>query len=73
MMAKKTASNQITLPNSVITRFADVEYFEVSTDGESIVLRPSISRADQIRAELAQLGIEEQDVAAAVSWARQDS
>lgn len=72
MLAKKTVKNQITLPKAVITRFGDVEYFDVSTDGDCIVLRPlQRSRADEVRARLAQLGIDEQDVTAAVSWTRE--
>ena len=71
MLVKKTTKNQITLPKTVITRFAGVEYFDVSTDGECIILRPlQKSRADEVRTQLAELGIDEQDVAAAVSWAR---
>jgi len=71
MLAKKTVKNQITLPKAVITRFGDVEYFDVSTDGECIILRPlQRSRADEVRARLLELGIDEQDVTAAVSWAR---
>jgi len=71
MLAKKTTKNQITLPKAVITRFNGVEYFDVSTDGESIVLRPlQRSRAREVRTRLAELGIGERDVAAAVSWAR---
>jgi hypothetical protein len=73
VLAKKTVKNQITLPKQVITRFKGVEYFDVSTDGTSIVLRPlQKSRADEVRARLAELGIEEKDVADAVSWARED-
>jgi hypothetical protein len=72
MLAKKTAKNQITLPKAVVTRFSGVDYFDVSTDGECIVLRPlQRSRVDEARGRLAQLGIEEQDVTAAVSWARE--
>lgn len=72
MLAKRTVKNQITLPKTVVARFNGVEYFDVSTDGETIVLRPlQISRADEVRARLAQLGVEEQDVSAAVAWARQ--
>ena len=72
MLAKKTSKNQITLPKAVITRFGGVEYFDVSTDGECIVLRPlQRSRAEEVRARLAELGIDEQDVAAAVSWTRE--
>ena len=71
MLAKKTIKNQITLPKAVVARFAGVEYFDVSTDGECIVLRPlQKSRADEVRAKLAELGIGEEDVSAAVSWAR---
>jgi hypothetical protein len=72
MLAKLTVKNQLTLPKAVVSRFGGVEYFEVSTDGSSIILRPlERSRADQVRQRLAQLGIEEQDVAAAVDWARE--
>lgn len=71
MLAKKTSKNQITLPKAVVTRFGDVEYFDVSTDGVSIVLHPlRRSRADEVRAQLSQLGVDESDVDAAVSWAR---
>ncbi|MGA8433178.1 MAG: hypothetical protein WB729_25375 [Candidatus Sulfotelmatobacter sp.] len=71
MLAKKTVKNQITLPKSVITRFRGVEYFDVSTDGQSIILRPlHRSRAEEVRTRLAQLGVDESDVSAAISWAR---
>jgi hypothetical protein len=44
----------------------------VSTDGDCIILRPlRRSRADEVRARLAQLGIDERDVTTAVSWARE--
>ena len=72
MLAKMTIKNQVTLPKTVVTRFAGVEYFDVSTDGESIVLRPlRRSRADEVRNQLAQLGIDDQDVSAAVRWSRE--
>ncbi len=71
MLAKMTVKNQLTLPKAVVSRFVGVEYFDVSTDGASIVLRPlQRSRADEVRERLAQFGIEDQDVAAAVKWAR---
>jgi hypothetical protein len=74
MLAKKTVKNQITLPKKVVGRFGEVEYFEVSTDGDCIILRPlQRSRAGEVRARLAQLGIRERDVAHAVSWARKNS
>jgi hypothetical protein len=71
MLAKKTVKNQITLPKAVVERFGNVEYFAVSTDGDSIVLRPlRQSRADEVRARLALLGIQDEDVQSAVEWAR---
>jgi hypothetical protein len=71
MLAKKTVKNQITLPKAVVTRFRGVDYFDVSTDGECIILRPlQRSRAEEVRARLAQLGVDESDVSAAISWAR---
>jgi hypothetical protein len=74
MLAKMTVKNQLTLPKAVVTRFTGVEYFDVSTDGSSIILRPlRRSRADEVRGQLAALGIDEQDVAAAVTWARESS
>lgn len=73
MLAKMTVKNQITLPKAVATRFGGVEYFDVSTDGASITLRPlRQSRADEVRQKLGELGINEQDVADAIQWAREN-
>lgn len=74
MLAKVTSKNQITLPKAVVSRFAGVEYFDVSTDGECVLLRPlQKSRADEVRAKLAELGVDERDVAGAVDWARKSA
>jgi len=74
MLAKLTSKKQITLPGAVASRFADVEYFDVSTDGECVVLRPlRESRADEVRAKLAELSVDEQDAADAVDWARKSA
>jgi bifunctional DNA-binding transcriptional regulator/antitoxin component of YhaV-PrlF toxin-antitoxin module len=71
LLAKKTTKNQITLPKKVVERFAGVDYFEVSTDGVSIILRPlQKSRAEEVRARLAELQVDENDVKAAVTWSR---
>jgi hypothetical protein len=71
MLANKTVENQINLPEAVVGQFAGVDYFEVSTDGECIILRPlEKSPGDEVREHLAQLGITEEDIAAAVKWAR---
>jgi hypothetical protein len=72
MLAKLTVKNQLTLPKAVATQFTGVEYFEVSTDGSAILLKPlRPSRLDEVRAKLEQLGITEQDVTDAIAWARQ--
>jgi len=72
VLAKMTVKNQLTLPKAVATKFGGVEYFDVSTDGVSITLRPlRRSRADEVRERLEELGITEQDVADAIKWARE--
>jgi bifunctional DNA-binding transcriptional regulator/antitoxin component of YhaV-PrlF toxin-antitoxin module len=72
MLAKLTVKNQLTIPKAVATRFAGVEYFDVSTDGTSITLKPlQPSRLDEVRAKLESLGITEQDITDAIAWARQ--
>lgn len=55
----------------MVERFGNVEYFAVSTDGDSIVLRPlRESRTDEVRVRLASLGIQDEDVQNAMEWAR---
>ena len=57
MVAKRTSKNQITLPKAVVTRFGECEYFDVTTDGDRITLRPlQRSRSDDVRAKLDELG-----------------
>ncbi len=71
-IAKLTSKNQLTLPKSITREIGDPEYFEVTVEGNQIILTPvKIQRADAVRAKLAELGINEQDVADAVDWARQ--
>lgn len=71
MLAKKTSKNQLTLPKAIVSRFAGVDYFDVSTDGKAIVLRPlETSRAEEVRQRLADLRINEADIAQAITWAR---
>jgi hypothetical protein len=49
-----------------------VEYFDVQTRNGQVILTPvRIQRADAVRAKLAELELNEQDIADAVSWARQ--
>ncbi len=71
MLAKLTAKNQLTLPKAALQAVGAAEYFEVETRDGQIVLTPvRIQRADAVRAKLAELGIDEQDVTDAVAWAR---
>lgn len=72
MLAKLTVKNQLTLPKAVATQFPGVEYFDVSTDGSAITLKPlRTSRIEEVWAHLEKLGITEQDVSDAVRWARE--
>jgi hypothetical protein len=72
VLAKLTVKNQLTLPKAVATRFKGVEYFEVSTDGSAITLKPlRPSRIEEVWAHLEKLGITEKDVDDAVRWARE--
>jgi len=71
MLAKITSKNQLTLPKSVVAAVGPAEYFDVETRNGAIVLTPvRIQRGDAVRAKLAELGLQEQDIAAAVAWAR---
>lgn len=70
MLAKITAKNQLTLPKAATNAVGPAEYFEVETRDGCIILTPvRIQRADAVRAKLAELDLNEQDIADAVSWA----
>jgi hypothetical protein len=74
MLAKKTSKNQLTLPKAVVNHFLGVDYFDATTDGRTILLRPiEMSRAGEVRERLAALGITELDVDDALKWARAKS
>lgn len=71
MLAKLTSKNQLTLPKAVLGTVEKAEYFEVTAEDGRIVLTPvRVARADAVRRKLKSLGITEDDVAAAVDWAR---
>jgi len=75
MLAKKTAKNQITLPKAIVEKLANTDYFEVSLQGEEIVLRPVVIEAkgtklERVRSKMKALGLTEKDVDAAIHWAR---
>ncbi len=71
MLAKLTSKNQLTLPKSITAAVGTTEYFDVEASNGRIVLTPvRIQRGDAVRAKLAELGLQEQDTADAVAWAR---
>ncbi len=71
MLAKLTSKNQLTLPKAVVSAVPKAEYFDVTEEGGRIVLTPvRLTRADAVRAKLADLGLSQADVAEAVAWAR---
>ena len=71
MLAKITSKNQLTLPKAITDVIGPVQYFDVQTNEGVIVLTPvRIQRADAVRAKLAELGLQEGDIADAVTWAR---
>jgi len=71
MLAKLTSKNQLTLPKAAVEAAGSAEYFEVEARDGQLVLTPvRIQRADAVRAKLAKLDLGEDDVAAAVAWAR---
>ncbi len=74
MLAKITSKNQLTLPKAVTNAVGATEYFDVQAKGGQIILTPvRIQRADAVRAKLAEMGIDEQDVADAVAWSRKQA
>lgn len=73
MLAKLTSKNQLTLPKSIVQQ-VNAEYFEVTTENGRVILTPvKIQRADAVREKLETLGISEDDVSAAIGWARKSA
>lgn len=71
MLAKLTSKNQLTLPKAAVEAAGNAEYFEISVRAGQIVLTPvRIQRADAVRAKLAKLDLDDNDLAEAVAWAR---
>ena len=71
MFAKLTSKNQLTLPKSAVEAAGNAEYFEIEARAGQLVLTPvRLQRADAVRAKLAALDLGDDDLAAAVAWAR---
>lgn len=71
MLAKRTVKNQITLPKAIASQFPGIEYFEIRTENQRIILEPlRRGQADAVRKKLAALKITESGIAEAIKWAR---
>ena len=71
MLAKPTSKKQLTLPKAAMSVVEGSDYLDVTEENGRIVLTPvRMNRADTVRAKLAELGVMEDDVADAVTWAR---
>jgi len=72
MLAKLTSKNQITLPKAAVSEVEAAEYFDVAVESGRIILTPvRVQQAQAVRQKLEALGISEQDIEDAITWARQ--
>ena len=76
MLCKLTYKNQIILPKKIVEKFKDVEYFEVETRNEKIILKPvkitPLITLEQIKEKIASLGLKEEDIEKSIQWARKN-
>ena len=71
MPAKPKSKNQMTLPKSITASVGPAAYSDVQARAGQVILAPvRIQCDDAVRAKLAELDLDEADVAAAVAWAR---
>ena len=73
MLAKLTSKNQITIPKKILSQLEDVKYFDIDLKDGIVLLKPiKVFETDlkDIRAKIKKLGLSEDCVAEAVSWAR---
>lgn len=74
MLAKLTSKNQLTLPKAAVEATGNAEYFDIEVHAGQLLLTPvRMQRADAVRAKLAELDLGDNDLAAAVAWARRAS
>jgi len=73
MLAKKTIKDQITLPRKIIRDFEGTDYFDVTAQDGKIILTPvnvKPSLLGEVRENMKNLGITDDDIEDAVRWAR---
>ena len=62
MLAKKTSKNQVTLPKKALQEIPETDYFDVTTNGRVLILRPVTvsepgSRLATVRQKIKDLGL----------------
>jgi hypothetical protein len=73
MLAKLTSKNQITIPKKIMDQLPDVKYFHLDLNNGVIRLKPLTvydTNLDRIRSKIKKLGLKENTVREAISWAR---
>ena len=73
MLAKMTSKNQITIPKKIMDQLPDVKYFDINLRDGVIRLKPLTvydTDLDRIRSKIRKLGLKENTVREAISWAR---
>lgn len=71
MLTRLTADGRLALPKALLASFPGVDCFNATVEQGRLVLSPvQLSRANEVRNKLEELGIAEADVKDAVVWAR---
>ncbi len=73
MIAKLTSKNQLTIPKKIIEKMPETKYFDIETDGNTIIMKPLTlydTDLDKIRKKMKTLGLSQNCVSEAISWAR---
>jgi len=75
MLAKLTSKNQLTLPKAAVQYFHDATHFVIEVKEDALILKPArVQPAGEtlaaVRKKIKRLGLKEDDVKAAVRWAR---
>ena len=73
MLAKLTAKNQITIPKQIIDQIPETRYFDVTLNGETVVMKPVTiydTDLEQVRSKIKELGLKPDCVTEAIKWAR---
>ena len=73
MLAKLTSKNQLTIPKKIIEKIPDAKYFDIELKGDVVILKPLNlydTNLAEIKAKIKTLGLTQDCVAEAISWAR---